>query len=39
MSVFVMIIVVFLVGLFGLLSLLPLVSDQPEADALVRLHE
>lgn len=39
MSAFVMIIVVVLVGLFALLSLLPLVSDQPESETLVRLHD
>jgi hypothetical protein len=33
----VVIIVALLVGLFGLLSLLPLISDQPEGEALVRL--
>jgi hypothetical protein len=39
MSLFVMFFVGLLVGLFVLLSLLPLLSDRPDQDALVRLHE
>ena len=39
MSLFVVIIVSVLVGLFALLSLLPLVSDRPDNDSLVQMHD
>ena len=39
MSMVLIIIVSALVGLFVLLSLLPLLSDRPDNDSLVHLHE
>jgi hypothetical protein len=39
MSMVLVIIVSALVGLFVLLSLLPLLSDRPDNDSLVHLHE
>jgi hypothetical protein len=39
MSLFLVIIVSALVGLFVLLSLLPVLSDGPDPDSLVHLHE
>jgi len=39
MSLFVIMIVAVLLVLFFVLSLLPLVSDQSDNDALIRLHD